>query len=438
VSLVGSETQYSKTVSRPDAINSTTSTIEFPVVSPGQYQVVAEAYPNPDGTGTIQARGVGAITVVAGQRSGFDITMASTVTSVTVTGPTTLFVGEIGTYTAIARNSEGTQVLVDPATWVWTPDPDIEILSTNGNERVLKPIADSNLLVSTAYAESGATTVVGTASLLATLPLFDPGTPYESTSPTDLPVLDITANSAAGNLMIGTGAGRISALMPPKNPTSESSFYQSGNSTASILATASNSGGTIFAIVQDGSNFSLIKGTASLSPFATLPSDSLDIGCDSAGNAYVLYHESGVAKIRVFNIDGSQTTRVISGGYLPTKIAVDQFGTILVAAQDAKWLLSDDSLAPAFDTQLLLSDIACHNANAYILHSDSVPEQLKISVISRGGNGLFNVSTNAFFTADDLKIRFAVDPLSGDITLMRGIEDISFTKQFQAITLAQI
>ena len=104
---------YPKLITRPEAATSDTSLITFDNIVPGDYTVTAQAFPNSDGTGNVQATGSSTFTVAQGVQGSFTVTMLSTVTKVTITGPTTLLVGKNGTFTAKAYDAADVAVLVE-------------------------------------------------------------------------------------------------------------------------------------------------------------------------------------------------------------------------------------------------------------------------------------------------------------------------------------
>jgi len=97
------------------------------------YDVVANAYPNEDGSGTPQATGTTSVLVQPNQVNNVPLTMGSTI--VQVVPSHTSLVLEAGTpllLTATAKDATGATVLVT-STWLWTcSDPDVLTVSVSG------------------------------------------------------------------------------------------------------------------------------------------------------------------------------------------------------------------------------------------------------------------------------------------------------------------
>ncbi|MBD3174816.1 MAG: hypothetical protein GF320_06535, partial [Armatimonadia bacterium] len=86
------------------------------------YTVSASAYPESDASGTAQATGTTTKTIVADQVNTVNLSMASTITSVSASpSPSSMEVGGSVTLTPQATNNEGTTVLVGD-TWTFSSD----------------------------------------------------------------------------------------------------------------------------------------------------------------------------------------------------------------------------------------------------------------------------------------------------------------------------
>ena len=127
ISISNGTTTFEKLVTRPDAVNSTTTQITFDKVNSGNYQVTATAYPNADGTGRPQALGTTSLSISQGQTTNFNITMDSTVTQVKIVGPLSLVANVPTTFTAQAIDSANYLVLVDPSTLQWTAGTNLSL-----------------------------------------------------------------------------------------------------------------------------------------------------------------------------------------------------------------------------------------------------------------------------------------------------------------------
>jgi len=91
-----------------------------PLLSPGNYSVTANAVPNADGSGVVQATGGASAQVVEGQATDTSLTMGSTVNSVSLTIPkSSIAVGETIQLVAECKDTSGNLVLVAPSSLKW-------------------------------------------------------------------------------------------------------------------------------------------------------------------------------------------------------------------------------------------------------------------------------------------------------------------------------
>ncbi len=101
--------------------NGGTATASFDRLPLGPLTVAASALPNADGTGVAQAGAQTAAVIVAGQVTPISLTLASTISEVTVSPATAnLVLGQKITATATAKNAAGEVVLISPSTLSWT------------------------------------------------------------------------------------------------------------------------------------------------------------------------------------------------------------------------------------------------------------------------------------------------------------------------------
>jgi hypothetical protein len=118
VSMAGKTIAMSGPIARPP--KGGTSTWSTPSLPQGTYQLAATAFPNTDGTGTAQAAGTGALTIVPNKNTQASVTMGSTVTSI-ATSVTTLLGRPNFTFpvTVTTKDADGNVVLVADSDIKW-------------------------------------------------------------------------------------------------------------------------------------------------------------------------------------------------------------------------------------------------------------------------------------------------------------------------------
>jgi hypothetical protein len=138
-------------VPRP-ASGTNTSEVTFSNLVVGNYAITATAYPTSNATGTAQAMGSGQVTVVKDQTVETGVTMASTITQVSIapTGPT-IVAGTTGMLTGSATNAGNAVVLTTNTKWTWS----------SSNTAVATVTSNTNPVTVTAIA-AGTTTITGT------------------------------------------------------------------------------------------------------------------------------------------------------------------------------------------------------------------------------------------------------------------------------------
>jgi len=117
--LQNSQVVATQTVARPST--GTTSTVTFASLPVGTLPVQVQAYPNSDGTGTVQASATSSIDIIAGQSTALTVTMASTIDHVTLTAAaSSITVGGATTLTLTALDASGAIVLISTSTVTFT------------------------------------------------------------------------------------------------------------------------------------------------------------------------------------------------------------------------------------------------------------------------------------------------------------------------------
>lgn len=179
----------SQTVARPST--GTSTTVSFSTLPAMALTLKAEAFPNADGSGVAQSSASKSVTIVQGQTTTLSITMASTISSlsITPTGPS-VTVGSTLQLSMAALNSSGSIVLTSTSTVTWQSlSTSIATVSSTG---LVTGIAEGTTTIQVSESESGKTatvslTVTATVTSCHLIPTETDG-PY--------PLYSILANSA--------------------------------------------------------------------------------------------------------------------------------------------------------------------------------------------------------------------------------------------------
>lgn len=127
-----------------------------------------QARPNADGSGVTQAQASMHVTVPAGKTAEANLTMNSSIDHVNITpGNATILVGKSQTFTATARDRDGSVVLTAPGAFRWTNGtPAFATLTLAGDMAVLLGVAPGTLSLSVTENDSqqGGTTPVAIAA----------------------------------------------------------------------------------------------------------------------------------------------------------------------------------------------------------------------------------------------------------------------------------
>ncbi|MGC4046255.1 MAG: Ig-like domain-containing protein [Armatimonas sp.] len=143
-----------QTATRP--AGATTSTLAFDEIPAGSLAVEAVAYPNPDGTGNAQARASTTVTIIEGQITPVNLTMASTISSLAITPSDPIVaIGNTINLGAVAADSSGSSVLISASTISWSSSNNaIATVSSNG---VVTAVAAGTATITATDRESGKT-----------------------------------------------------------------------------------------------------------------------------------------------------------------------------------------------------------------------------------------------------------------------------------------
>lgn len=155
--LSGSTVVASQTVTRPSTGN--TSTVSFTTLPATILTLKAEAFSSTDGSGVPLAAASKSVTLVEGVETPLEITMASTISalSVTPTGPSVV-VGSTVQLAVSGLNASSQIVLVTASTVTWTSlTPSLASVSSTG---LVTGLAEGTAQIQVSESESGKTTTV--------------------------------------------------------------------------------------------------------------------------------------------------------------------------------------------------------------------------------------------------------------------------------------
>lgn len=435
---------YTKLITRPEAVSSDTTLVTFDNIFPGDYTVTSQAFPNADGSGTVQATGSTSFTVLQNQQAPFTVTMLSTVTRMTVTGPSTLLVGRNGTFVAKAFDATDVEVMVDPSTVQWTAPSDTRLSSSTGNQITLKPLLSFSGAVSATYAEPGGTPPSASTALDAIDTFYELGTALDgggidaSTEGTaadicgdaTLDALFIPSDNASQNGIIGRANNR-------QTPSWGANLFAVG-SAGKVLSTVVDKDGKVFAAVQTASGVTLYSAArgASLQAKFALPSTTLDIAADGAGNVFALSTSGTNVVLQKLSPTGSATTVNITTDATTKRVAADEYGNVYVDGTSVRRVspAGVESTPLGTLTESVL-DLSALDGNVYVMMTPSTPSLAHVTVVTGEGDIIADVNTGAFFTDSDTSCRFSVDKVTGDFYLARNFPDIALYQAFQVVTL---
>jgi protocatechuate 3,4-dioxygenase beta subunit len=193
-----------QTVARPSSGN--TSTLTFTSLPTGILTVTATAYPTTTGTWVAQATATTTATIVADQNTNVSVTMASTISSLSLS-PTSpaLTTGNTTQLTMTALNASGSAVLTAASTVSWvSSNTSVATVSSTG---LVTALAVGSATITVTESESGksaSTTVTVSSGSIASCALI----PTETDGP--YPLYTVLSNSA----MIRSGIAETKTGVP--------------------------------------------------------------------------------------------------------------------------------------------------------------------------------------------------------------------------------
>lgn len=187
--LSGTTVAASQVVARPST--GSTSTLTFSSLPEGELTMTASAYPTTDGTGTAQATASKSVSITANENTEVSITMASTISSLSIT-PTapSVVVGSTLQLAMSALNSSGSVVLVSSSNVTWTSlDTSTATVSSTG---LVTGLVAGTVQIQVTESESGKSTTISVTVSSATTSCHL--IPSETDGP--YPLYTVLANSA--------------------------------------------------------------------------------------------------------------------------------------------------------------------------------------------------------------------------------------------------
>jgi len=438
---------YTQVVNRPAAAGSDTTPIVFDPIDIGDYTVTAEAFPQADATGTVQASGTTSITVAQEQNTSFTVTMLSEVATVTVSGPSgTILVGDNKTFSAKAFNASNVEVLVDDSTWQWSAPTGVKVTALSGGQARIKALEEVTGSITATYSEPEENDPVGTFAYESLYSIYQMNsflTAGGNDPSDDRTAVDIFGDSTANFMhVLQTQANsntQVWSTTEREFPDWASSPVLSFTGTATPLALAINTNGRRFAAVKVGTATELWSADRGLS-FAKrydLQGDVLDMAAGDDGKVYVLADESGTKRIRRYETNGSSSALVATLDSKSNRIAVDGFGNVYYDGTDIRVQTSagtESVLISAITEEVL--DLDASDGNVYVMVTPDINDKASAHLLlyTAEGDLIDDISTQAFFYEFDLETRFAIDKETGDFYLLRVFEDFTFTKGFEVVS----
>ncbi len=438
---------YTQVVNRPTATGSNTTPIVFDPVDIGDYTVTAEAFPQADATGTVQASGTTTLSVLQGQNTSFTVTMLSQVATVTVSGPsTTILVGDNKVFSAKAFNAANVEVLVDDTTWQWTAPTGVKVVSLPGGQVRIKALEEVTGSVTATYTEPESDDPVGTVAYESLNPIYQINsflTAGASDASDDRTAVDIVGDSTANIMSVFQTQSdtntQIWNTTEREFPAWVSTPALSFTGTATPLALATNSNGRQFVAVQIGATAELWSADRGVG-FAkryNLQGSVLDIAAGDDGRVYVLADEAGTKRIRRYETSGTSTILTATLDSKSTRIGADGFGNVYYNGTDIRVQSATGTetvIMAAFPEEVL--DIDATDGNVYVMATPDAADKATAHVVvyTAEGDLLDDISTQAFFYEFDLSTRFAVDKQTGDFYLLRVFEDFTLWKGFEVVS----
>lgn len=438
---------YTQVVNRPTATGSNTTPIVFDPVDIGDYTVTAEAFPQADATGTIQASGTTTLTIVQAQNTPFTVTMLSEVATVAVTGPsTTILVGDNKVFSAKAFNAASVEVLVDDSTWQWTAPTGVKVVTLPGGQVRLKALNEVTGSVTATYTEPESSDPVGSVAYESLNSIYQINsflTAGATDASDDRTAVDVIGDATANQMRVfqtqSNTNTQVWSTTEREVPSWVTPPILSFTGTATPLSLAINSNGRQFVSVQIGTTvelWSADRGVGFAKRF-NLQGSVLDMAAGDDGRVYVLADEAGVKRIRRYETSGTSTILTATLDGKSNRIGVDGFGNVYYNGTDIRVQNAtgtESVIIAAFTEEVL--DLDATDGNVYVMATPDPADKAAAHVVvyTAEGDLLDDISTQAFFYEFDLGTRFAVDKQTGDFYLLRIFEDFTFWKGFEVVS----
>lgn len=154
ITLAGPST-VERVVPRP-ASGQTVSAVSISGLIVGNYNITSKAYPSLDASGVAQAQGFSAVVITKDQTSSASLSMASTISSVSVIGANTVGVGTSSQIMGSAKDAAGNTVISSNGNWQWgSSNSSIATVSASGNPAVVTGINEGSVVITGTEVESG-------------------------------------------------------------------------------------------------------------------------------------------------------------------------------------------------------------------------------------------------------------------------------------------
>ncbi len=220
-----SSTVATQTATRPTS--GSTTTLTFDSLPVGTLTAQADAYPNSDGTGVVQASATTSVEIVSGQVTPVTLTMASTIDHLTIS-PTSPAVtaGATTTLSATAYDASGNVVLVASSAISWASGS--EGVATVTSAGVVTGVAQGTASITVTDSESGVSasvTVTVNPAVEVTISPSAPSVSINGTQAFTATVKYATDTSVTWSVKEGSTGGTITSAGVYTAPSTAGTYH---------------------------------------------------------------------------------------------------------------------------------------------------------------------------------------------------------------------